>query len=295
VQLGRFRSYLGQLDGGREYGFVILYRAGTGAQWRVVVDIGENKISFGGAAGETTSLLSSGGTYTISSNAQLANGDWHVAGTVTPNVTNANCYFGIGPNSANSGDYVTLVGAQLVDAPYAYTDWIMGGTGAITLPASRNTLPFAGGAFAFAAAIDMRGIAASGTTRMIGINDGSVTNRIDLVQSSAGSMGIEMIRDGYIGGYYLGGIATGPATRFIYGLSDVGYFRFGSVGYGDAGIQTGFGTLPNMTQIAFDGFGYDTSASRAFKYLRKFALWSIDVGGDTIFDAVKAVAIQWAP
>lgn len=190
------------------------------------------------------------------------------------------------------GAVVHFILNQMEELPYLTEPVVTTGS-AVALAATRTVLPFAGGGFAFAAEMDLRGMRSGAVDGLLMWSDGSNDNRVFVNKTGADLLEASWSRSGESAG------GTGPAGTFtqglrrIYGVMVDNYARLGDVDLGD-GTASDLGTLPALTKIGLDGIGHDSVSARAFKYLRRFAVWPVSTGSDPVFDAVKAVAQDWA-
>ena len=193
---------------------------------------------------------------------------------------------------ATAGSIVYFILNQMEELPYV-TDPIVTTGASANLSGTRTVLPFAGGGFAFSAEMDLRGMRTGSTDGLLTWSDGSGDNRVCVNKNSSDALEAAWSRSGVSAG------ATGPAgtfgtgTRHIYGIMADGYARLGDHALGD-GTAVNLGAVPNLTEVGLDGVGYDAVAPRAFKYLKKLAVWPVSTGADTVFAAVRAVAEDWA-
>ncbi|MBU1175698.1 MAG: hypothetical protein KKH72_09885 [Alphaproteobacteria bacterium] len=292
----RRRSTAFSTVAGTPMGFAVLWRAGQGNHGRITfynTAAGTTTIS-DGAIGAIATSGADFGPVTNLSQTQFTDGNWLVTGVFTPNATlSGAAELRIGPDGATAGDYVDVLCAQVTNTPYSYADWIIGGTGAATLAANRTTLGFGGGAFAFVAEINLKGLTPGSSVRLLDWNDGSATNRISLAKGGADVFSMQLARGGYIGQAAAGSYA-GAGVMTYYGVAADNYVRLGSTDVADSPVNAGLGAMPTINTLAFDGVGYDNSTDRAYKYLKRFCQWPLSAGSDAVFNAAKAIAQDWA-
>ena len=193
---------------------------------------------------------------------------------------------------ARPGAVVYFILNQMEELPYLTEPVVTTGS-AVSLSATRTVLPFAGGGFAFAAEMDLRGMRSSALDGLLMWSNGSDNNCVFVNKTGADALEAAWNRNEAFAG------STGPAGTFtqglrhVYGVMADNYARLGALGLGD-GTASDLGTLPALTGIGIDGIGHDSVSARAYKYLRRFAVWPVSTGSDPAFNAVKAVAQDWA-
>jgi len=267
------------------YAFTLFYRAGTSGRVRLTFrnNTTATETVVNGSAGNLSVSAAFAGAATILSQYLCSDGlTYVVAGTYTPNGTSTDHWYRVGPDSTTTGQTVIALGGQLEAGSFP-TSYIPTTTAAVTR--SADVASITGSNFSswastsaytmFAEAARQPAIASG--AHLIGLSDGTLSNRTGLRWDTSSSLTLlsitSSVTDGFVG-LTLNSSQAPNKIAYAFAANDLSGTASGNSVTADTAVA-----FPSVNQL---GIGNVAGVSPFTGWVRRLTYWPQRLSNETL-------------